>query len=233
VIVEGANLFITPGARRRLCERGAVIFKDSSANKAGVICSSYEIVASMLLDEAGFLDIKERYVAEVLDELRTLARQEAQILFREHLHKPAVDLPELSERLSLAINRATDVLTGHLAALWKRHPEALREVVLRHLPGVRVEQCGERIFQAIPRTYLERVVASSLASRMVYREGLDWLESMPDAPVARLAERYLLEEARVRRLVDQVRASQLEDRERIAALLEIGGVTAALRSSAT
>ena len=51
VIVEGANLFITPAAREELGKRGVMIIKDSSANKCGVICSSYEIIASMLLDE--------------------------------------------------------------------------------------------------------------------------------------------------------------------------------------
>jgi pyruvate/2-oxoglutarate/acetoin dehydrogenase E1 component len=55
VISEGANLFLTPEARRQLSARGAVIIKDSTANKCGVICSSYEIGASMLLDEQSIL----------------------------------------------------------------------------------------------------------------------------------------------------------------------------------
>ena len=33
VISEGANLFLTPGAREELSKRGATIIKDSSANK--------------------------------------------------------------------------------------------------------------------------------------------------------------------------------------------------------
>jgi glutamate dehydrogenase len=44
LIVEGANLFITSDARKALFEEtGVVIVKDSSANKGGVITSSYEI----------------------------------------------------------------------------------------------------------------------------------------------------------------------------------------------
>jgi glutamate dehydrogenase len=44
LVVEGANLFITGDARRALFdEAGVVIVKDSSANKGGVITSSYEI----------------------------------------------------------------------------------------------------------------------------------------------------------------------------------------------
>ncbi|MEY2794903.1 MAG: hypothetical protein RIR10_619, partial [Planctomycetota bacterium] len=63
VISEGANLFLTPGAREELCKRGATIIKDSSANKCGVICSSYEISACMVLTDEEFLSIKDTYVA--------------------------------------------------------------------------------------------------------------------------------------------------------------------------
>jgi glutamate dehydrogenase len=48
LIVEGANLFTTPAARQLLFdEAGVVIVKDSSANKCGVICSSYEIMVRL------------------------------------------------------------------------------------------------------------------------------------------------------------------------------------------
>src|SRR5690606_35876232 len=89
VIVEGANLFITPEARRLLAtEAGVVIVKDSSANKCGVICSSFEVVASMLLSSDEFLEVKERFVREVIERLRELARREASLLFRERRHNP-------------------------------------------------------------------------------------------------------------------------------------------------
>ena len=74
IIVEGANLFLTPEARRELFKAGCLIFKDSSANKCGVICSSYEIGASMLLDEQSFMAIKDQFVEEVLEKLRALAK---------------------------------------------------------------------------------------------------------------------------------------------------------------
>jgi glutamate dehydrogenase len=229
VIVEGANLFITPAARHRLAERGTIIIKDSSANKAGVICSSYEIIASMLLDETAFLAIKERYVTEVLEKLRVFAQLEADALFREHLHKPAIHLPELSVRLSRVINRATDAITNSVNTLWQGQPERVRDLVLRHLPPVLIDHCGDRVFEIIPTTYLHRVIASSLASKIVYREGLDWLESMSSSGIARLAERYVLGESRVARIVNEVVESQLENREMIAELLEAGGVAATIR----
>ena len=229
VIVEGANLFLSPQASARLSEKGVVIIKDSSANKCGVICSSYEIIASMLLDEQAFLDLKPQFVDEVLAKLRALAGLEARTLFREHLHKPAIHLPELSVRLSRAINRATDAVADSVTALERSHPELVRRLIGDHLPPVLFRHVGERALERMPRAYLIRVVASSLASRMVYREGLDWLELTPADTIAALAERYLQEEARVRALAREVRNSTLEHREHIAMLLESGGVTAALR----
>lgn len=61
LIVEGANLFITADARKALFdEAGIVIVKDSSANKCGVITSSYEICAAMLLSNEDFCLHKEQ-----------------------------------------------------------------------------------------------------------------------------------------------------------------------------
>mmetsp|Transcript_26460 Transcript_26460/g.39650 ORF Transcript_26460/g.39650 Transcript_26460/m.39650 type:complete len:132 (-) Transcript_26460:627-1022(-) len=88
LIVEGANLFITGDARKALYdEGGVVIVKDSSANKCGVITSSYEICAAMLLSEEDFYDNKEQIVEEVIDKLRELAKMEAELLFKEFAHQ--------------------------------------------------------------------------------------------------------------------------------------------------
>ena len=57
-IIEGANLYLTPWARRSLEKIGVIIIKDSSANKGGVICSSFEVLASLALSEEEF--IKEK-----------------------------------------------------------------------------------------------------------------------------------------------------------------------------
>merc|ERR1712083_551189 len=82
LVVEAANIFITAEARKKLGDQGVMIVKDSSANKAGVCCSSYEIVASMLLQKEEFMSIKDELVDDVLERLRDIARREAQLLFR-------------------------------------------------------------------------------------------------------------------------------------------------------
>jgi glutamate dehydrogenase len=78
----------TSFAIRSFKDAGVFIIKDSSANKCGVICSSYEISAAMLLNEEEFFDNKEVIVNQVLDKLRSLARMEAELLFNEYESYP-------------------------------------------------------------------------------------------------------------------------------------------------
>jgi glutamate dehydrogenase len=111
LIVEGANLFITADARKALFdEAGVLIVKDSSANKGGVITSSYEICAAMLLSEEKFLENKPAIVEEVIAKLRGFAKMEAELLFREYDMYPG-SLPDISQVISNAINLTTDAVT--------------------------------------------------------------------------------------------------------------------------
>jgi glutamate dehydrogenase len=112
---------------------------------------------------------------------------------------------------------------------WRReHGDLFREVVLRHLPCELHRACGERIFTDLPMPYLEWMVAKSVASRLVYREGIDFLASMDSDAIASIALRYLHKSREVRSLVDQVRSSGLAGAAEIAALLERSGTRAAL-----
>lgn len=231
IIVEGANLYITPEAREQLSRQGVMVIKDSSANKCGVICSSFEIVASMLLDESDFLKIKDQFVQQVLEKLRKLAALEARILLREQRHKPDATLPKLSVRLSHAINRATDAITHAIDTLKDSDHQLTRQLVRDHLPAVLSELVGKHIFERIPAAYLTRIIASGLASRIVYREGLDWFEQMSDEAIADSAIRYLRAEHTVQQLVGQIHQTAMPDKKQIADLLTEGGVAAFLRNT--
>lgn len=230
LIIEGANLFLTPEARKRLGEKGVLVVKDSSANKCGVICSSYEISASMILSEAEFLEVKPRFVAEVLDKLRLLAAREADLLFREAARAPDVGLPELSVRLSKVVNRAADAIEARLADLAPADVARTRQLVREHLPPVLVELAGDRLFTKLPPAYVRSTVAASLATRIVYREGLDYLAAVPEGALASLALAYLRREEETRALVAAVRASSLPDKEQVARVLERAGTRVALEA---
>jgi glutamate dehydrogenase len=219
LIVEGANLFLTPEARRHLSERGVLIIKDSSANKCGVICSSFEISACMVLDEAEFLAIKEEFVEEVLDKLRHLARREAELLLRVHRHHPHIPLPDMSARLSHVMIRAGDAIHAALDHLVHEAPQLMRKLVVEHLPPILFMTAGERLWEKIPDAYLRSIMAKALAARIVYRESFEALEMMPMGSIAEFALRYLLMEQEREKLISQVAASSLPDRQRITQVL--------------
>lgn len=228
VIVEGANIFITQPARKLLTEQGALIIKDSSANKCGVICSSYEIIACMLLTEEEFLANKTVYVEQVLEKLRELARREAVLLMAERRRHPDVPLAETSMQLSRAINGAAAAIEAAIPSWSEADRMVARQLVLDHLPKILIEKTGPRIWKDLPLAYLRWLAAKSLASRIVYREGVDFFASMPPAAIAAVSLEYLRQDVFTRQLVDEVSKSALTHRDRIAELLTRGGTRGAL-----
>lgn len=184
LIVEGANLFVTAEARQKLYEEaGVVIVKDSSANKGGVITSSYEIIAAMLLSEDEFYDNKEAIVQEVLDKLRSLAHMEAELLFREKDNYQE-SLPQVSQIISNSINAATDALTQALDTVTADEKEKLLPLFRDHLPQTLANLSFDRHAERVPEQYIKNAIASCLASKMVYKEGTKFIDSHPKEKLA-------------------------------------------------
>ena len=224
VIVEGANLFLTPDARKELSRAGALILKDSSANKCGVICSSFEIGACMLLDESQFMEIKKAFVDQVLTRLRHLAREEAELLARLHEHHPHSPLPEMSIRISKMMSRVSDSLIANWAEMDETQTNNLKTLVLEHLPPILLERVGDSLWSKMPEAYLQWMMAKSLAAKIVYREGFEYLETMEDADLAGLALRYLHLEQERDVLTENILQSDLQYKHRVAALLHDAGI---------
>jgi len=224
VIVEGANLFLTPDARRELSNAGTLILKDSSANKCGVICSSFEVGACMLLNTEQFMEIKEIFVEQVLIRLRDLARAEAELLARLHQHHPHLPLPEMSNRISKMMSRTADSINKHWDSMSDVQQLELQRLVTEHLPAILLETAGDRLWTEMPTAYIRWMMVKSLAARMVYREGFEYLETMENDDLAGLALRYLDLEQERTTLVDAVLDSDLQDKRRIASLLQDAGI---------
>jgi glutamate dehydrogenase (NAD(P)+) len=79
VIAEGANIPATPGAERRLAERGVLVIPDFIANAGGVICAAVEYHDGSELQ--ALAAIAERIRRNTLEVLTTAARE--RILPRE------------------------------------------------------------------------------------------------------------------------------------------------------
>ncbi|MFN3201480.1 MAG: NAD-glutamate dehydrogenase domain-containing protein [Bradymonadia bacterium] len=231
LIVEGANLFLTKGAREALsAEAGVLVVKDSSANKCGVICSSFEIAAGMLVSAEAFMAIKDVFVEQVLHRLRAVARQEAEALFRTHRLDPSQSLARTSIRLSRAINTLGDAIFTGLGQVGDEGQSRMMPLVRSHLPQVLLSTAGEAAVAGLPQAYLHRVMAARLAADIVYREGLGFVESLDPSALGPLAFGYLEEAQKVAALVEELQGAELPNRDAIIELLRAGGARTALAS---
>jgi glutamate dehydrogenase len=171
VIVEGANSFITPDARIQLQKKGVIIMRDASANKCGVISSSYEIIANLLLTEEEFLANKEEYVADVLRILEKRAADEARLILKRHREQPTLFCSEISNSISTEINTHY----ARLFSFFQKRPEICLEplfkrAIMSHLPEFLsgTSRYRQRISN-LPRKYLFAILAAEIGSAMVYR----------------------------------------------------------------
>ena len=223
-IIEGANIFFTDEAREKLQERGVFIIKDSSANKTGVICSSYEIIASLVISAEEFMPIKESYVSQVIDILRKKADAEAKLLFRVYAEEDrSKTLVELSLQISKEINRITDVLLNNLTENMDKvlKDPLYQSIVFDHCPPVLVERYRDRILEQLPENHQIAIIASSVASYVVYNEGLTWLKSIPSQFWFEALKIYIEKDRLTHQLLDAVKASGLKSKEQIEAILSM------------
>jgi glutamate dehydrogenase len=174
VITEGANSFITPGAREEIQKQGVIIVRDASANKCGVISSSYEILANLLMTEKEFLAHKDEYVADVLQILENRAQSEAELIFRRYQERKGA---ELYTRISQSISTEINEHYGRLFEYFQSRPELadqplFERVILNHLPAfIGKNKKFRRRVKGMPQKIKFAILASELASHIVYKGG--------------------------------------------------------------
>lgn len=172
-IIEGGNLYLSPGARQALEKIGVIIIKDSSANKGGVICSSFEVLTGLVLSENEFIQKKSTIVQEILTIIESRARDEARTLLSSHGQR---FLTEVSDLISEKINLYTDELLHYLSAqtLSTDLQDPLIQCLLNYsLPLLRTDY-ADRLLKEVPDVHKKAIIASFLAQRLVYRKGLEW-----------------------------------------------------------
>ena len=153
---------------------GVVIVKDSSANKCGVITSSYEILSGLLLDKNEFSAIHPELVAEIMDRLAFCARREAEWLFHEFELRRSVPMTELSDQLADRINEYKQQLFTMLDS----HPELVTDgVIFAHLPPLFRKKFADRLHR-IPPVYRKAIAAVELSLRIVFRKKLSLEEDV-------------------------------------------------------
>jgi glutamate dehydrogenase len=194
VIVEGANSFISPEARLELQKQGVMILRDASANKCGVISSSYEIIANLLMNETEFLKHKETYVRDVLTILEKRAGEEAGLIFERHrMQEPGKAQPYTE--ISAAISTEINARYAQLFDFFQANPELtnqplFRKVMLNHLPAmVRSEQRFRNRLKQLPPKIKFAILASEISTTMIYHGGweLDFGNRLKDYLKAQFA----------------------------------------------
>jgi len=163
-------------ARIELQKRGVVIMRDASANKCGVISSSYEIIANLLLSDEEFLAHKESYVADVIEILNIRAEDEARLIFHRSREVCGSQLlTEISAGISQEINqhyaRLFDFFQRRLH-LWSQ--PLYRTALLQHLPRmIREEGHFRGRIDRLPEKIRSAILASEIASSLVYHSDRD------------------------------------------------------------
>ena len=181
IIVEGANLYLTPQARKILTDRGTVIIKDSSANKGGVICSSLEVLSNLALGDEDFIDNKQELMEEILAIIAEKARDEAMLLLRSHCETEA-SLIDISDWVSEKINRFTYEILDALAPIkLPNDPKnPLINALLNYCPPLLRHDYVEELLQNVPDIHKKAIIACFIGAKMVYTRGLSWSPSIAD-----------------------------------------------------
>jgi len=179
---------------------------------------------AMLLSEEEFFENKPQIVAEVLEKLHTYARMEAELLFRE-FENYGGSLPQLSKVVSGAVNSATDALVVALEQFSNEDKEKLLPLFKEHLPKTMGDIAFDKVHTNVPAQYITNAIASCLASKLVYKEGTKFVESLPSDKLADVALRYLEAEHQVSLLKDALADTEMpaKEKEAILTLLENGG----------
>ncbi len=191
VIVEGANSFITPEARLNLQRAGVILMRDASANKCGVISSSYEIIANLLMTEKEFLSHKDTYIENVLDILKKRAGDEAHMILRRHRESGGVQTyTEISDMISQNINsyyhRLFQFFTDNPQLCLKA---PFKAALLRHLPSILQREPHFRMrICKLPSKYQAAILAAEIGASLVYTGDRDKdFEEMVKRHLARIA----------------------------------------------
>ncbi|KAG5721467.1 NAD-specific glutamate dehydrogenase [Termitomyces sp. T112] len=182
-IVEGANLFLTQQARLHLEKRKVVLFKDSSANKGGVTSSSLEVLAGLALSTDEYINLMifkdgqpsefyQSYVRDVQDKIAENAAAEFHCIWREHARlNGAKARTTISDELSSTLNNLQAELEA--SDLFDDEPSK-RGVMARAIPETLVKEIGlEALLQRLPVPYQKALFSSYVASRFIYRYGVN------------------------------------------------------------
>jgi len=189
MIVEGANLFFSDGAREVLERGGCHVFKDASTNKGGVCSSSLEVFAALALPDKTHTELMTydpegssaeppefyaTYVQQILDVIVNNAKQEFKAIW-SCCQEEGISKVQATRTLSVKVNQMTDSIQQQLreGMSQKEREKLVRSVLLQAVPPLMLDRLGlEGILARVPENYIGSIVGAWVASRFVYSSGI-------------------------------------------------------------
>jgi len=187
MVVEGANLFFSDGARASLEDAGVHVFRDASTNKGGVTSSSLEVFSALALSIEEHTDLMtydpscgaepsdfyRQYVQQVLRLITDNAKQEFHAIWKSNCQS-GLSKVEATQKISLHINQMQDNIQQHISSISTTERETLvRRVLQLAVPPLIVQHIGiDGITKRVPENYIHAIVGAWIASRYVYRHGV-------------------------------------------------------------
>eukprot|EP01083_Nonionella_stella_P031508 86280_1 len=89
----------------------------------------------------------------------------------------------------------------------------------------------DKVHDRVPAQYITNAIASCLASKLVYKEGTKFVETLPEGKLADVALRYLEAEREVALLKEALEGTGMPEKEKesILKLLDAGGARTSIR----
>jgi len=182
IIVEGANLFITQDARLILEKKGVIVYKDASANKGGVTSSSLEVLAALALsaeehDELMCVKGSEApqfyksYVQDIINIIESNGRYEFEAIWSEHI-RTKTPRTILTDLLSDKINELSTMIGK--SDIYTAKEKLRRTVLTSAFPPTLLSLVPVDVLeQRVPENYLRSIFSTYIASKFVYKYGLN------------------------------------------------------------
>jgi glutamate dehydrogenase len=101
--------------------------------------------------------------------------------------------------------------------------ENFHSVLFMHCPQILVEKYKDRIVNRLPRAHKIAIISAYMASHLIYREGLNWLDTMEPDQVYRIALEYMKAEQKVERMILDLTSANVADKELIISVLRGAG----------
>ena len=137
----------------------------------------------------------------------------------------------ISQRISNTINTATDAISRQLDGISANEVDDLLPLFRDHLPNTISDLAFHEVHSKVPRQYIRNAIASCLASKLVYKEGCAYIQSLNQENLASLAIKYISKEREMGVLKKALEGcNDMAEAERLAIIqiLEAGGTRTAL-----